>query len=120
MPLTNDRVKETTTDSGIGTGSYALLGAEFGYDAFASAFAVGSYVQYAIVHQTLDEWEVGYGYLTSASVLARSKPMNGTNGTSLVNFSAGTKDVFATAVATALLAGSGGRSLARARNWAMP
>lgn len=96
MPnLTADRVKETTTTTG--TGTITLAGAVAQYRSFASAFADGSVVQYAIVGQTGTEWEVGNGTFTaSGTTLARTTVLASSNSNNAVNFSAGTKDVFAT------------------------
>lgn len=104
MPnLTADRVKETTTTTG--TGTITLAGAVAQFRSFASAFADGSVVQYAIVGQTGTEWEVGNGTFTaSGTTLARTTVLASSNSGSAVNFSAGTKDVFATVTAAHLLA----------------
>lgn len=100
--LTADRVKETTTTTG--TGTITLAGAVAQYRSFASAFADGSLVQYAIVGQTGTEWEVGNGTFTaSGTTLARTTVLASSNAGSAVNFSAGTKDVFATVTADHLL-----------------
>ena len=104
MPnLTADRVKETTTTTG--TGTITLAGAVAQFRSFASAFADGSVVQYAIVGQTGTEWEVGNGTFTaSGTTLARTTVLASSNANAAVNFSAGTKDVFATVTANHLLA----------------
>lgn len=100
--LTADRVKETTTTTG--TGTITLAGAVAQYRTFASAFADGSVVQYAIIGQTGTEWEVGNGTFTaSGTTLARTTVLASSNANAAVNFSAGTKDVFATANAAELL-----------------
>lgn len=97
MPLTGDRVKETTTTTG--TGTITLAGAVSQFQAFQTAFATGSYVMYAIVGQTGTEWEVGKGTLLTTTTLSRDVVRSSSNSNALVNFSAGTKDVFATATA---------------------
>lgn len=103
MPnLTADRVKETTTTTG--TGTITLAGAVAQFRSFASAFADGSVVQYAIVGQTGTEWEVGNGTIgASGTTLARTTVLASSNANAAVNFSAGTKDVFATVTADHLL-----------------
>ena len=89
-----DRVKETTTT--IGTGTVTLLGASTGYQSF-SAIGNGNTTYYTIAGQTGSEWEVGIGTYTSAgTTLARTTVIASSNSGSLVNFSAGTKDVFVT------------------------
>lgn len=89
-----DRVKETTTTTG--TGTVTLLGASTGYQSFA-AVGNGNTTYYCIAGQTGSEWEVGIGTYTSAgTTLARDTVLSSSNAGSLVNFSAGTKDVFVT------------------------
>lgn len=92
----HDRVKETTTTTGIG--NVALLGAVTQFQAFSNRadFLAGGYIYYAIVGQTGTEWEVGKGYLLNATTLVRFKVFESSNADALVSFSAGTKDVFST------------------------
>jgi hypothetical protein len=89
-----DRVKETTTTTG--TGTVTLLGASTGYQSF-SAIGNGNSTYYTIAGQTSSEWEVGIGtYTSSGTTLSRTTVLSSSNSGSLVNFSAGTKDVFVT------------------------
>ena len=89
-----DRVKETTTTTG--TGAVSLDGEAGGFQDFSSAIGNTNTTYYAIVHQSLDEWEVGIGTYGSASNnLTRTTLLSSSTG-SAVNFSAGTKDVFVT------------------------
>jgi len=89
-----DRVKETTTT--IGTGTVTLLGASAGYQSF-SAIGDTNTTYYTIAAQTGTEWEVGIGtYTASGTTLARTTVISSSNSGSLVNFTAGTKDVFVT------------------------
>jgi hypothetical protein len=89
-----DRVKETTTTTG--TGTVTLLGASTGFQSFA-AIGNGNTTYYTIAGQTGSEWEVGIGtYTSSGTTLARTTVLSSSNSGSLVNFSAGTKDVFVT------------------------
>lgn len=89
-----DRVKETTTTTG--TGTVTLLGASTGYQSF-SAIGNSNTTYYTIAGQTGSEWEVGIGtYTSSGTTLARTTVIASSNSGSLVNFSAGTKDVFVT------------------------
>lgn len=93
MPLIiADRVKETTTTTG--TGTITLAGAASGFQSF-SAIGNGNTTYYTIVGGT--QWEVGIGTYTAAgTTLARTTVLASSNSGSLVNFSAGTKDVFVT------------------------
>lgn len=85
-----DRVKETTTTTGIGT--LTLAGAVSGFQSF-SVIGNSNTTYYAIVGGT--EWEVGLGTYSS-NTLARTTVLASSNSNSLVNFSSGTKDVFCT------------------------
>ena len=89
-----DRVKETSTSTG--TGTITLAGAVTGFQSFA-AVGNGNTTYYCIASQSANEWEVGLGtYTSSGTTLARTTVLSSSNGGSLVNFSAGTKDVFVT------------------------
>ncbi len=91
-----DRVKDTTTTTG--TGDITLSGtAPSGFRTFASVANTNDNVYYCIAGGA--EWEVGYGTLTAATTLQRSRILQSSNGNAAVNFSAGTKDVFITAPA---------------------
>lgn len=94
MPTLADRVWETSTTTG--TGALALLGQESGYRNFVSALGGGVQTTFAIVHRTLPEWEVVTGTITDGTpdTISRTTVHAGSNGASLVNFSAGIKDVF--------------------------
>jgi hypothetical protein len=93
MPLVvKDRVQETSTTTG--TGTFTLAGAVSGFQAF-SVIGDGNTTYYAIVLGS--EWEVGLGtYTSSGTTLARDIILESSNSGSLVNFSAGTKNVFVT------------------------
>lgn len=87
-----DRVNETTTTAG--TGTITLAGAVSNYQSFA-VIGNGNQTYYTIFHQTLSEWEVGIGTYTSAgTLLSRDTVLSSSNSNNLVNFSAGTKNVF--------------------------
>lgn len=89
-----DRVKETTTTTG--TGTVTLLGASTGFQSF-SAIGNTNTTYYTIAGQSGSEWEVGIGtYTSSGTTLARTTVIASSNAGALVNFSAGTKDVFVT------------------------
>jgi hypothetical protein len=89
-----DRVKETTTTTG--TGTVTLLGASTGFQSF-SAIGNANTTYYTIAGQSTSEWEVGIGtYTSSGTTLARTTVISSSNAGALVNFSAGTKDVFVT------------------------
>jgi hypothetical protein len=87
-----DRVKETSTTTG--TGTITLAGAATGFQSF-SAIGNANTTYYTITLQGGSEWEVGIGtYTSSGTTLSRDTVLASSNSGSLVNFSAGTKDVF--------------------------
>ena len=89
-----DRVKESTTTTG--TGTVTLAGASTGYQSF-SVVGNGNQTYYTIAGQTGSEWEVGVGtYASSGTTLSRDTVLASSNSGRLVNFGAGTKDVFIT------------------------
>lgn len=90
--VVKDRVMETT--SSTGTGTITLGGAATGFQSF-SVIGNGNTTYYTIVGGT--EWEVGIGtYTASGTTLSRDTVLESSNSGSLVNFSAGTKNVFVT------------------------
>ena len=87
-----DRVRETTTTTG--TGTVTLAGAVLGFQTF-SAIGNGNTTYYTIAGIGTSEWEVGIGtYTSSGTTLSRTTVLASSNSGSLVNFSAGSKDVF--------------------------
>ena len=88
-----DRVREQSSTSG--TGTFTLAGAVIGYQSFSSAIGNGNTCYYTISNPSTNEWEVGIGTV-SADQLARTTILSSSNAGSVVNFSAGTKDVFVT------------------------
>jgi len=89
--LVKDRVQETSTTTG--TGSFTLDGAVTGFETFSGSIGNGNTTFYAITNGS--EWEVGLGTV-SAGTLARTTVYQSSNSDTLVNFSAGTKNVFVT------------------------
>ena len=89
----NDRVKETTTTTG--TGTLTLAGAATGFETFSSAIGNTNTTYYAIASDTGTQFEVGLGTV-GAGTLARTSVISSSNSDALVNFSAGTKNVFCT------------------------
>ena len=92
----NDRVKETTTSTG--TGTINLAGASQDFIGFVAGIGTGNQTFYCITLASNDEFEVGIGTVTDASpdTLSRQTVLSSTNSNNLVDFSAGTKDVFCT------------------------
>jgi hypothetical protein len=87
-----DRVRETTTV--VGTGTATLLGAVAGYQSF-TAVGNANTTYYVIASQAANEWEVGIGtYTASGTTLSRDTVLSSSNAGALVNFTAGTKDIW--------------------------
>jgi len=102
--IVKDRVKETTTTTG--TGTITLAGAVSGFQAF-SVIGDGNETFYTIAGG--GEWEVGIGtYTSSGTTLSRDTVLDSSNSGSLVDFAAGTKDVFVTYPAERTITGGGG------------
>ena len=120
MPVYRDRVKDTTTTTG--TGSVTLSGtAPVSYQAFATAFNVGDPFIYAIVDNTGGQWETGTGYLSASTTMVRDSVFDGSSGVgTLVNFNAGTKDVFVTVASHAVEDYDSGAIIAKVKRWALP
>lgn len=85
-----DRAQETSTTEG--SGAYDLDGAVLGYQDF-SGVGNGNTCYYAATNGR--DWEVGLGtYVLASSRLIRTSILAGSNGTSPVNWRAGTKYVW--------------------------
>ena len=92
--VVKDRVKQFSTTTG--TGTITLGATPTGFQSF-SVIGDGSTTYYAIVDNENGDWEVGLGtYTLSGTTLARTTVLESSNAGSLVNFAAGTKEVFVT------------------------
>ena len=90
--VVKDRVKSSTTTTG--TGTITLGAAAAGFQAF-SVIGDGNTTYYTIVDTVNGTWEVGIGvYTASGTTLSRDTVLDSSNSGSLVNFAAGSKDVF--------------------------
>ena len=90
--IVKDRVQETSTTTG--TGTLTLAGAVTGFQSF-SVIGDANTTYYAIVMDS--SFEIGIGtYTLSGTTLSRTTVLESSNAGSLVNFSAGTKNVFVT------------------------
>lgn len=88
-----DRIVETTTTTG--TGTLALDGATPKLTPFADAVGDRNRVPYLLIHRNGTEWEAGNGTLLLRPVrLERTEVVASSNSNSLVDLSAGTKDVW--------------------------
>jgi len=92
--VVKDRVKVTTTTTG--TGTLTLGSAVSGFQSF-SVVGNNNTTTYAIVDAATNAWEVGIGtYSSSGNTLTRTTVLESSNSGSLVNFAAGSKEVFVT------------------------
>ncbi len=87
-----NRVQETWV--GTGTGSIALAGAYPDHRRFSAVMAIGDITWATVVNPGANEWETIEVTYSAANTLTRGTTIDGTNGASAVNFSAGTKIVF--------------------------
>lgn len=118
MPYFADRTKETTTSTG--TGAITLSGvAADGFQTFAVGLGSGSRrTSYCIVGGA--EWEVGKGVFNGTTGLTREIVRSSSNADALVNFSAGTKEVFVTSSGEHLEKANAGFLYAMARGFITP
>lgn len=78
-----DRVKESTSTTGIGT--WTLAGAVSGFQAFGSVLTDGDTAYYGAVQGT--DWEIGLGtYTSSGNTLARTTILASSNSGNAVDF----------------------------------
>jgi len=95
----NDRVRETSTDSG--TGTLDLAGAVTGWETFVAGVGTTNTTYYAIHEEGTANWEVGTGTVTDATpdTLSRTA-ITSSNSDNLVDFNSGgssnTLNVFCT------------------------
>jgi hypothetical protein len=115
-----DRVRDTTTSTGVGSLTLANA-APAGSVTYAAGFGSDTrMVAYVVQHQTPGEWEVGQGIFNGTTGLTRAVVKSSSNAGALVNFSAGIKDVFCAPSADYLDGSSIGAQYAMMRGWAMP
>lgn len=109
MAKLGNRVKETTDTTG--TGTVDLNGAATGFRGFADEFVSTDSVYYLIVDDpdSPTEYEYGTGTFTTGTpnTLSRDAVEGSSNAGSKVSFSAGTKTVVNTALASAILTPTG-------------
>ena len=85
----NDRVRETSTDSG--TGTLDLAGAVTGWETFVAGIGTTNTTYYAIHEEGTANWEVGLGTITDATpdTLSSRTPISSSNSDSAVDFNSG-------------------------------
>ena len=93
----NDRVKVNSTATGNSQTTFAIDNTPVtGFESFNTGVGVGNTTYYCIFNQGTSEFEVGLGTLSSTTNLQRTTIISSSNSDAVVNFSAGTKDVFCT------------------------
>ena len=115
MPSTADRVQETSASTG--TGNFSLAGAVSNFRTFNTSFGINTRFWYSIVGST--SWEIGIGYLSDSTTLVREQVTESSNSDNLVDFPAGTKQVFCTQPAITMTTSSRGRTFAATRGMDM-
>jgi hypothetical protein len=97
-----DRVKDVSTTTG--TGDFTLAATpDSTFRTFSDVMSASDTTFYAIVHRTLDEWEVGIATYAGGDVLERTTILSSSDGTTVVDFTAGAKDVAIVAPAGRML-----------------
>jgi hypothetical protein len=92
-----DRVKQQSSTTG--TGAITLGSSVTGFQVFSAVCSNGDTFHYAIVHLTLGSWETGLGTYNTGGTVSRSV-LTSSNNNALVDFAAGTKEIFITPVAS--------------------
>ena len=100
-PAFFDRRKQTSVTTG--TGSLTLSVPSGPWSKLNTAGVATITISYCIAHQTASDWETGVGTIDSTSTTLTRSATDGSAGAgTLVNFSAGTKDVFISPIAANL------------------
>ena len=105
-----DRVRETTTTTG--TGTITLAGAVTNFETFTANLSNSDTTYYAIVDNTNGAFEVGLGTFTSSGTTLARSVLASSNSNNLVDFGAGTKDVFITIPASKMVVEDGSNNVA--------
>jgi hypothetical protein len=95
-----NRIKETTTTSGT-SDPITLLGAQSGFNTWASQISVGDWTYYCIIDGI--DFEIGYGQLTNSTTITRDTILDSSNGGSALDLSISTKTVFCEVPASRLM-----------------
>lgn len=117
-----NRVKETSTSTGVG--NLTLAGAVAAFVTFNTAFGLNRPLHYIILHDTDNTWEVGIGHLSASTTFVRDIILdNSSGGITAINFASGGLTIIATPTAGSLFgsppycfnrAGQGGQTLRNA------
>jgi hypothetical protein len=96
MALVDDRVKETSSTTGIG--DVTLAGSVAQFQSFNTAFGTNVNFYYAIIDGDGVDWETGEGYLSGTTTLVRNRVHHSTNSNNAIDLSANTHSVFSSAI----------------------
>jgi len=88
-----DLVHQLSTSTGTGNFTLSTVNGKQSFDTAFSHGATTDVFPYYISNRDAAEYEWGTGHMSDATTLVRDTVLGGTNGTSKVNFSAGSKDV---------------------------
>jgi hypothetical protein len=107
MQIKNNVQESTTT---TGTGNITLAGSSEDGNTFNNSYVLEQRFPY-LIDDGSGSRESGIGYLSASATLVRETPLSSTNGDALVNFGAGTKQVFVSATAEISASSAQGQSL---------
>jgi hypothetical protein len=87
-------IHETSSTTGTGNFTVAAVNGKVRFSDATYGFGTGgsNVFYYFISNRDAAEWEIGTGSMSATNTLVRDTVLGGSNGTSAVNFSAGTKD----------------------------
>jgi hypothetical protein len=89
----NDRVKESSITTGVVP--IVLAGSPTGHQNVFSSISTSNTFPYVVELIGGSEWEIGIGqYIAANNSIIRTEILNSSNSSNIVNFSAGTKNVF--------------------------
>jgi hypothetical protein len=99
--VVEDRVRETSVSTS--TGDFTLAGALSNTRRFSAVMSVSDITYYVITNRDVQtEWEEGIGTYSALNTLTRTTVIKSSNANALVNFSAGTKDVYQDRIAVSI------------------
>src|SRR5262249_11332810 len=88
-----DLVHQLSTSTGTGSFTVSSINGKQSFDTAFGHAATADLFPYYVSSRDAVEYEWGTGHMIDATTLSRDTVLGGTNGSSKVSFSAGTKDV---------------------------
>ena len=89
-----DRVKQESTTTG--TGAIAFSGGVDGFQLFSAVCSTNDTMYYVIQDKIGTNFEIGHGTFNASGQIVRTNILQSSNSDNVVNFGAGTKEVFIT------------------------